>query len=305
MSILVLGGLGFIGHRLIKNLLDHDYDVTVIDCQLPHTDKNIYNERATLIKPATIIDYDLQSISSHTIDAHTVVHLANYSNDKQVREHEYGAIRNFTTDTYKLLTYCKNAGVKHFVYVSSSMVYGDFTQDPQSEHAPTNPKGLYGIYKLASEGLVKTFCEQNNMAYTIVRPTAVYGPRDNNSRVVNKFLTQAIHNQLLEVKGTSCLDFTYVDDVAHGIFLTIDNVLAYNQTFNISKGTPVSLEQLANTVIDIVGHGSVKLLEHDSNFPLRGALNINKAKKLLGYSPNIDLQQGIKETYDWYKVFWT
>ena len=304
MNILVLGGLGFIGHQLTKQLLDQGHNCSVIDRQLPHTHTNVYDARAQIIKQAKIKNYELQSIHSNMIDADTVVHLANYSNDKQVRDHEYAAIRNFGLDTYKLLQSCKHAGVKHFIYVSSSMVYGDFTQDPQPEDAVKNPHGLYGIYKLASEGLVKTFCEQNNMFYTIIRPTAVYGPLDNNNRVINKFINSAINNQDLEVKGTSCLDFTYLDDAATGINLCVNNPNAHNETFNISRSAPVSLEQLAKTVVDIVGSGNIKLHKHDPNYPVRGQLDITKAEKLLGYNPKINIKEGIKKTYDWHNSFY-
>jgi UDP-glucose 4-epimerase len=198
-----------------------------------------------------------------------------------------------------LLESAKSHGVRRFVYISSSMVYGDFT-DQVREDAPCNPQGQYGIMKLAGEWLVKDYARRTGMEYVIIRPSAVYGPLDVEDRVVAKFMLAAMRDGTLKVNGSrETLDFTYVDDAADGIVAAATLSVAKNRTYNITKSHSVSLLQAAEMIVKIVGKGNIEVRDRDADFPSRGALDITAARRYLGFDPQVDVEEGFQNYFNW------
>jgi UDP-glucose 4-epimerase len=193
--------------------------------------------------------------------------------------------------------------VQKFVYVSSSMVYGDFIDDGTDgikESHPTNPIGQYGIMKLAGEWLVRDYTRRTGMFHTIIRPSAVYGPLDVEDRVVSKFLLAAMDDSILNVNGEAeCLDFTYVDDAARGIADAAVSDNTSNTTYNVTRGHARSLVEAAKLSVAIAGQGHVQINVPDTNFPTRGQLNIQRAQLDFEYAPQVNIEQGFKLYYDW------
>jgi nucleoside-diphosphate-sugar epimerase len=205
-----------------------------------------------------------------------------------------------------LLESAKKHGVERFVYISSSMVYGDF-EDQVLEDDSCAPQGQYGIMKLSGEWLVKDYARRTGMEYVIIRPSAVYGPLDVEDRVVAKFMLSAMRNNTLRVNGASeTLDFTYVDDAADGIVAAATRIMAKNNTYNITKSHSVTLLEAAKMIVKIVGKGTIEVKDKDADFPSRGALNIDRARTILGYDPKVDVEQGFHEYYTWLanSVYW-
>ena len=292
---IVLGGLGFIGHHLTQDLIYHGFNVTVIDCKKKHTPSEIYEQRKCKIINAKIIEEDIENLHFLDYGVDTIFHLANMPNAKLVNENPEDSLLDLDNLSRMLLLSLK-CGVKTFVYVSSSMVYGDFKQIPQSENAKRTPQSKYGIIKYLSEDMVIKFCEDHGINWKIVRPSAVYGDLDNSDRVVGKFIHRAIQGKELTVKGDEQLDFTYVKDVARGILLS--GIAGENGIYNITRGESRSLEELAKIIISVVGSGTIKKENRDESFPLRGTLSIERAKEILGYKPKYNLEQGIIRYYD-------
>ena len=143
-----------------------------------------------------------------------------------------------------LLEFSIQNKVKRFVYISSSMVYGNFKNtyfEGVDETHECNPIGQYGIMKLAGEWLVKDYSRRTGLIYTILRPSAVYGPLDVEDRVVSKFLLSAMRGETIQVNGPKEeLDFTFVTDVAEGIVSAALSDNTNNMTYNITKSTPRS-----------------------------------------------------------------
>jgi nucleoside-diphosphate-sugar epimerase len=183
------------------------------------------------------------------------------------------------------------------------MVYGDFIDagtDGIKESHPTNPIGQYGIMKLAGEWLVRDYTRRTGMAHTIIRPSAVYGPLDVEDRVVSKFLLSAMRGGQIQVNGgTESLDFTYVTDAAQGIAAAAVSDNAHNTTYNVTRGRARSLLEAAELAIAIAGQGTIQVNNPDTNFPTRGQLNINAAHSDFAYTPNVDIEQGFREYYNW------
>jgi UDP-glucose 4-epimerase len=198
-----------------------------------------------------------------------------------------------------LLESAKKHNVRRFVYISSSMVYGDF-EDQALEDDECRPQGQYGIMKLAGEWLVKDYARKTGMEYVIIRPSAVYGPLDVEDRVVAKFMLTAMRGGTLRVNGAGeTLDFTYVDDAADGIVAAATRIMARDSTYNITKSHSVSLLEAAEMIVKIVGKGSIECKDKDADFPSRGALNIDRARAMLGYNPKIDVEEGFENYYEW------
>jgi len=317
MRILITGGYGLIGHNVVKRLQDLRHHTFIADTKtnygiIPQSEIDyLMAERAkkighhlhysTDIANTGPIDYVVQ-----TTKPDVLIHMASFPRQKVVNANPQWGADVMMRGLINLLESAKTHGVKRFVYISSSMVYGDFT-DQVKEDAVCNPQGQYGIMKLAGEWLVKDYARRTGMEYVIIRPSAVYGPLDVEDRVVAKFMLTAMRGQTLKVNGASeTLDFTYVDDAADGIVAAALEVGAANDTYNITKSHSVSLFEAAQMVVRIVGKGSIEVKDKDADFPSRGALNIDKARAKLGFDPKIDVEQGFHEYYKWLNnsVYW-
>ena len=193
--------------------------------------------------------------------------------------------------------------IKKFVYVSSSMVYGNFKDeyfDGINETHECNPIGQYGIMKLAGEWLVKDYARRTNMAYTILRPSAVYGPLDVEDRVVSKFLLTAMRGETIQVNGPKeSLDFTYVDDAADGVASASVSDNTDNMIYNITRGQSRTLLEAAELAVRIAGRGHIQVNERDDNFPSRGQLNNVRAQSDFSFSPTVNIEEGFQDYYDW------
>jgi UDP-glucose 4-epimerase len=191
--------------------------------------------------------------------------------------------------------------VRKFIYISSSMVYGDFKDDVKEDYE-CKPQGQYGILKLAGEWLVKDYTRRTNLVHTIIRPSAVYGPLDVEDRVISKFILRAMRGQPLQVNGAQeTLDFTYVDDAADGIVAAALSDNTDNKTYNITKSHSHSLLDAANLAVKVAGKGEIIVGNRDLDFPSRGALNIDAARRDFGFDPKIDVEQGFQNYYNWLK----
>jgi len=228
-----------------------------------------------------------------------VIHLASYPRQKVVLENPSIASEVMSTGLINLLEASKGI-VSKFVYISSSMVYGDFDDMVEETHA-CNPRGQYAIMKYMGEKLVADY--QKHFDYTIIRPSAVYGPRDVEDRVLSKFVLSAIRGETLTVKGSDeILDFTYSTDVAQGIALSSTNSCKYD-IYNITRcqSKPVTLLGAAELVVDLVGNGNIEIVDRDLTFPLRGRLDITRAIRNLQYKPTVGFEQGCLDYVTWVK----
>ena len=272
MKILVTGGSGFIGHHVVSQLERLGHDCFILDNWtdyglVPKDEMQALHQERRDMYRAPVHKISMGESSSNAgwmcyrYHPEVVIHMASFPRQKVVSANPRWGSDVMIGGTIDLLEACRATNVKHFVFVSSSMVYGDFTQDID-EDAPCNPIGQYGILKLTGEQLVKDYARRSDFTYTIVRPSAVYGPRDIEDRVVSKFLTAAIRGDTLKVKGAGeCLDFTHVNDVTAGIVATAIDPRAVDQTFNITRSRARTLLEAAELAIAIAGKGTVEIQE--------------------------------------------
>lgn len=314
MKILVTGGLGFIGHNVVRVLESFRHECAVIDNKtnygiIPQAELDyLMTERLCRIQTRDIAIADISKPFDDSIfeGVDVVIHLASFPRQKVVNKNPTLGSRVMIEGLLNLLELSVKHKIKKFVYVSSSMVYGNFNRhamlDGIDESSDCKPMGQYGIMKLTGESLVQDYSRQHKLDYTIVRPSAVYGPYDVEDRVISKFLTQAMRGEELTVNGVDdALDFTYIDDAAMGIALAAISNDTKNTTYNIARGKSHTLKETATVIINMVGKGSVCVKNRDVSFPIRGQLNTAKARTDFGYYPTVDLEAGLLEYYDWLK----
>jgi len=311
MKILVTGGKGFIGSKIVEMLSNDGHTVTVVDnhdtygiMTKQELDKlyewrtrNWKSENVSMI-PGDILDR-LVCLKAFSHNPEIVIHLATYPRAKIVDEDPVLGIPKVINTTTNLLWHSSKWNIKKFVYISSSMVYGDFV-DGTKEDANTKPKNIYGEAKLTGERMVKLFAKRDELNYNIIRPSGVYGPGDMPDRVVSKFFEKAMSNKTITLhNGENKVDFTYRQDAARGIILAALSSVA-NVSFNITAGNAISLRTLAEKIIDITGSDSdIEDIGNHKLYPMRGTLDISRAKDLLEYEPQFTLDQGLKSYYDW------
>ena len=317
MNILVTGGVGFIGHNVVSRLEDLGHDVLIIDNMtnygiIPEDEINyLYRERTKKIY-SVCHPYDIENRIpiDQTFDSFNpdiVIHLASFPRQKVVNSNPSFGARVMIEGLLNLCEAAKRNNVEKFVYVSSSMVYGDFA-DNVTEDAECKPQGMYGIMKLAGEELVKDYHDRGAFDYTVIRPSAVYGPCDVEDRVVSKFLLAALRDETIIVNGPEeTLDFSYVDDVADGIVAATLSHDTANKCYNVTRGASRTLLEAAELAVKLAGKGTIEVRDKDTAFPSRGALNIDAAKQDFNFSPKVDIEEGFKAYYEWLSnsAFWS
>lgn len=319
MRFLVTGGAGFIGHNVVRQLEALGHECFILDSVtnygfVPKEELAYLNrERQARIR-ANVHHIDLREhdrvkgfFGNFSFGADAVIHLASFPRQKVVSANPIWGSEVMATSLVNLLELTKMYRVPKFVYISSSMVYGDFENDVKEDYN-CKPQGQYGIMKLMGEHLVKDYTRRGCFDHVIIRPSAVYGEYDVEDRVVSKFMLSALRGNTLKVNGANeTLDFTYVEDAARGIVQATTCDAAVNKTYNITKSHSYSLLDAANLAVKIAGKGSVEVRDKDADFPSRGALNIDAARNDFGYNPQVDVEEGFERYAKWFRdsVFWS
>jgi nucleoside-diphosphate-sugar epimerase len=312
MKVLVTGGAGFIGHNVVRILEQQGHECIVIDTctdygfvpkeELTYLVDNRLKRINTQIRKIDIREGVFVDTIFKTYKPDVVIHMASFPRQKVVEQNPVLASDVMSNGLINLLEKSKKYAVKKFVYISSSMVYGNFETDVD-ETAQCNPIGQYGIMKFMGEKLVEDYSRRGCFEHVIIRPSAVYGEWDVEDRVVSKFMTKAMRGETLKVNGPDeVLDFTYVEDTAMGIVLAATKDQANGSIYNITRSEQRqwNLKDAAELAIKIAGQGSLEVAPRDLSFPKRGRLDISRAVRELGYAPKINVEEGFQRYYDWY-----
>ena len=305
--VLVTGGAGFIGSELVRQLAQRGFRVSVVDNLINGRRENLDEVLGDQVELIVADVRDASSMTTLLRRSDLVFHLAclgvRHSIHSPVENHEVNA-----SATLGLLTAARGAGVKRFVYVSSSEVYGTARTVPISEDHPTLPMTVYGASKLAGECYTRAFWETYHYATTVLRPFNSYGPRchheGDSGEVIPKFLLRCLAGKPMIIfgDGTQTRDFTYVADTATGILAAGLSHAAVGQTINLGSGKEIQIRELAQTIAQALDRSTAEIMhvEPRPGDVLRLLADSSRAKKLLQFQPTVSLLDGISSLRDWY-----
>ena len=307
-TVLVTGGAGFIGSSLVRQLLDAGAVVRVVDNLINGKRDNLDdvapNERFSL----HVVDIrDTAAMKELMEGTDLVFNLATlgvrHSIHSPHENHEVNA-----TATLHMLSAAREMGVARYIYVSTSEVYGTARTVPMTENHPTYPMTVYGASKLAGESYTRAFYETYRYPTIVVRPFNSYGPRSHHEgdsgEVIPKFLLRCMAGKPLVIfgDGTQTRDFTYVADSARGILLAGTSDQAVGETINIGSNYEMTVNELAEKVKLVAGNPDAQVI-HDDPRPgdvLRLYADSSKAGELLGFEPQVSIDEGLQELKAWY-----
>lgn len=323
--IALVGGAGFIGHNLAIELKALGADPHVIDgLQVnnlgaftsglnPSPNNKLYvgfiNIRLELLRQAGIPlhlidvrDYHMTSSCLGAIKPDVVIHLAAIAHANRSNKDPFSTFDHSMRTLENALDAVKDRK-PHFIYFSSSMVYGNFDGDTVAEDRHCEPMGIYGALKYGAEKLVIAYNQTFSLPYTIVRPSALYGERCVSRRVGQAFIENAIRGLPLTINGdgTDSLDFTYIKDLSQGVLRIITRPESHGEIFNLTYGGARVINKLAELVLDEFPGIEIKYNPRDALMPERGTLDISKARRLLGYEPQFPVEKGFVQYLQWYK----
>jgi UDP-glucose 4-epimerase len=306
-TTLVTGGGGFIGSHLVDRLLELGHAVRVLD---NFSTGHRANLRRTLAH-IELIEGDLRdpdTVRRAMQGAEIVLHQgALPSVPRSVNDPRTSNAVN-VEGTLNVLLAARDAGVRRVVVASSSSVYGDTPTLPKVETMPPTPRSPYAISKLAAEQYTCTFAALYGLETVALRYFNVFGPRQDPTSqyagVIALFCTAALHGQpyTLQGDGLQSRDFTYVENAVQANILAATAPDVAGQVFNIACGQRITLLDMITILNRLIGRDLP--IEHGP--PRAGDVrhslaDIDRAKQLLGYTPAVDVAEGLARTLEWYR----
>lgn len=323
-KVALIGGAGFIGHNLALELKRSGARPHIIDSlqvnnlgAFSHAQEDpkaslyveLVYERLNALRDANVPlhvvdarDYHVLSRVLGDIKPEVIIHLAAIAHANRSNKDPLSTFDHSLRTLENALDIARD-GRAHFIYFSSSMVYGNFEGVAATEDRECHPLGIYGALKLGGEKLVIAYSQVFGLPYTIVRPSALYGERCVSRRVGQAFIENALRGLPLTVNGdgNDALDFTYVGDLVQGIVRCIAVPAARNEIFNLTYGSARTLKQMIEIMKAEFPGVVVQFQQRDQLMPERGTLSIDKARTILGYDPQWPLERGFVHYIRWYK----
>ncbi len=309
-KVFIAGGAGFVGSNLCSEFTNSNYEVHVFDSNIQYfypmnkySIKNMKYRHEHLLKDVNLVRGSTLDVNDlrrtiNNIKPNYIINLAALPLAATAIKNTEEAFSSILQTTQNFLEIIRdNEFIEKYIHISSSMVYGDFVESPNPENAIKEPKEIYGSFKLASEYLVKGYTKRYNFNSVIIRPSAVYGPTDNNYRVIQKFIESIFENKKLIANKpkSNRLDFTYVKDLVKGVKLAALTDLDNLEIFNLTRGEGRTLQDVIDILKQNLGEFDIEINDDNSFYPKRGALDISNAKNKLGYNPSFSLEDGIRD----------
>ena len=313
MKILVTGGAGFIGTNLIKSLLNEDRVslVRVLDNlstgSLKNLDSIADNSKFQFIK-GDIRDYQLCVHTCKGIDF--VSHQAALGSVPRSIQDPITTNEVNITGTLNVFNAAKENGVRRVIYAASSSTYGDHPGLPKIEGEIGSPLSPYAVTKYVNELYARVYANIYGLEMIGLRYFNVFGPHQNPegpyAAVIPLFTEALLSNKppVINGDGTHSRDFTYVDNAvqANVLALFTDNKQAINEVYNVACGTQTSLSQLYDHLKNEARSELQPIYGPDRMGDIKHSLaDISKAKRLLGYKPSVNVQEGLRMTFEWYR----
>lgn len=313
-NVVVTGGLGFVGHNLVKTLIDeHQCNVTVVDNCLNSSPK-VLIEHLSKIDFREVDVLEVESYKDAIENAHYIFHLACVQIAASGSNPEYDLSVN-ALSTLRILEYLKKtppANLIRFVYTSSTSIYGSSTRLPLDETSYPNVLSNYAATKLLGENYTLIYGKNYGVPVSSVRYSNVFGfgqsPNNPYCGVLGKFIHNAIVGQSLPVigDGEQTRDYTFITDAVQATILSAVHPMGINDVFNVGTGVETSVNRLAELIQQYIPSIEIiRLPERDIDNIRRRVVDIEKIHQRLGWTPHHNIKRGIELTIDWYKDYIT
>lgn len=315
-KVLVTGGAGFIGSALIETLLAHENEVVCLDNLATGKRENLAEFEGN--KNFRFIEGDIRNLSDCQKAAEGVRYVLHQAALGSVPRSVKDPITSNDVNVsgfLNMITAARDAGVKRFVYASSSSVYGDHPALPKFEENTGNPLSPYAVTKKVNELYAKVFGELYGMETLGLRYFNVFGRRQDPdgqyAAVIPRFVKALINNEAPVIfgDGNQTRDFTYIENVVQANLraAVVENPEAYNTAYNVAFGDRVTLNELYTFLREGLAKFDPEIGRIDPVYtdPRQGDIphslaSIAKTSRLLGYDPQYNLRQGLEHSIKWY-----
>jgi nucleoside-diphosphate-sugar epimerase len=312
--ILVTGCCGFIGSHLTERLLCEGYRVTGIDNFDSFYERSVKEKNLALFSSHPSFRFFEADIRNKNFAASfqnekfdVVIHLAAKTGIQPSIDSVNDYIDTNITGTANVLSFAKDAGVKKFIFTSSSSVYGNSASVPFSEAANVRePISPYAFTKLAGEALTYTYHHLHGIDVLNLRLFTVFGPRQRPDLAIHKFVRLMSEGKPVKMygNGTTARDYTFVDDIVNGYLLSLQYLAMHNGVYeilNLGSHHPVKLSELLRLLSEQTGIAAK--VEQEPEKPGDVTItyaDVSKARQLLGYTPETSIEEGVKRFVEWY-----
>lgn len=297
MNVLVIGGNGFIGSRLMQALRARGDEVRVLDRYPARAD---VDWTGVDYRVGDFHDVDLLAQALPGVDQ--VYHLASCTVPSTADADPIGDIQGNLVGTQRLLSAMRAHGIRRMCYFSSGgTVYGNPEQVPVPESHPLRPISSYGIVKVAVEHYLAAYARQGWLDPVVIRPSNPYGPGQATAGVqgaIGVFLGRALSGEAVQIwgDGEAIRDYIFIDDLVELTVRAASSGL--NATFNAGSGTGTSLNELCEHIRTATGHDLPVEYRPGRAFDVRAVvLDVDLARRQLGWVPKVDIQAGIRMTW--------
>ncbi|MFC1577034.1 NAD-dependent epimerase/dehydratase family protein [Candidatus Omnitrophota bacterium] len=304
------GGAGFIGTALISSLIDHNKIVVYDTLQRNALERTglLKHRNITLIKGDILEEHKLAKAAK---GSSLFIHLAAIAGIDTVIKSPTMTMEVNLVGTRNALRAARKSGtVKRFIDFSTSEVYGSYAYKLDELNATQmgavgEARWMYAISKLAGEHFAHSFNVEFGLPVTSIRPFNIYGPGQVGEGAIHVFVTRALRNEDIEIhgEGDQIRSWCYIDDIVSAVIMCLEKKKAVGEVFNIGnpRGTTTILS-LAEKVVELCGSKSKITFKPKPYVDVELRIpDIEKAKKILGYRPRIDLDEGLKKTIVWYR----
>ena len=308
-KVLVTGGGGFIGSRLVEVLMRSGAQVRAFVRYNSRGDAGLLRTLSPYVLGETeIIPGDLRdedAVRKAVADREVVFHLGALISIPYSYLHPAEVVETNIMGTLNVLLACRDLGVQRLVHTSTSEVYGTARTAPISESHPLQGQSPYSASKIGADKLAESFYCAYDLPVITVRPFNTYGPAQSARAVIPTIITQALTCDTIHLGNLdSTRDFTYVDDTVNGFLRAAESTAGLGEVFNLGTGEEIRIGDLANKVIAMVDR-EVKIdlrperLRPEKSEVMRLISDNCRAREVLGWSPQISLEEGLKRTIHW------
>jgi UDP-glucose 4-epimerase len=305
-TVLVTGGLGYIGSYVVRDLRERGWQVRILDNRY-RCDPDTASELAAL-DGVEVVEGDIRyahMVESATQGVEAVAHLAAVCMNKSIADPTESLDVNLM-GTQNVLDAAARASVRRIVYASSASVYGNPTQLPMREDDKLAPITPYCVAKLAGEQMLDFYARRAKISWLALRFFNVYGPGQPTdayyTSVVVTFLNRLAAGEapVIDGRGDQSMDFVHVSDVARSVGMAVDSP-ASGEALNVGTGRQTSISDLADLLVRSLGSDVQPVFRPREVLVTRREAAIDRIEEVLGWRPQVGVEEGIATVLDWHK----